>query len=637
MRFVVLCATFLLYCSAGAQAGNGPNVLQSPPVVPEPRDLPFHGVLELHVDATDTAHSIFRMKETIPLQTAEDLVLLYPEWDPGSHGPTSSSIELAGLQAEIDGHSVEWRRDVRNVNAFHITIPAYAHTLSLVFQYLSPHVEAELRPEMVVIPWQRLLLYPAGWYARNISVSATLTLSKGLRPFTALTLLPETGLLSGRIAFAPVTLDRLIDAPVYAARYTQQMDLTMTPHIAVHLDLVADTPREIAISPDDLKQLRLLVVQSEKVFGPPPFRHYDAIVSMSDELSPEGGIEHSDEGEIHMPANYLSAPAQQLNNRDLIAHEYVHAWNGRFRLPAGLWSPNCNSPTDPSLLWIYEGQTEFWGRVLAARAGMRDLQETLDKLALDASHVANRSGREWKTLADSTLDVLYMPGRPVAWRDWQRREDYYSEGVLLWLDVDAHLRELSKEKYGLDDFAHTFFTTRGRVETTVLYSLDDVCDKLNEIVPSDWKRFLSQHLLTHSTDDAIAGLARVGWKLSYTPIPTQSFLQEEADAGVINLDTSLGLQVSASGIVRSVAWNGPAFAVGLAPGKRIISINDKPFSRTALLDATSASKTVPVRLTLQEKDVQLDVILPYAGPLRYPHLERVLNTQDRLTPLLVAR
>ena len=634
MRIVVLFVSVLLCISAIAQVGVSPSSTPLPPPVSEPRDQPFTGTIQLHVDATDTIHSLFRVSETIPVQTCGEVVLLYPEWETTSHGPTALAIELAGLHMQVDGQDIEWRRDTIDVHAFHLTIPAGARWLTLDFQYLPSRSLARLRPEMVDVEWQHLLLYPAGWFARNIPVAAQLELPRGLRAFTALTPLHTLDSSGDHLAFAPETLDRLVDAPLHAARYTRQLELSSSSHVPVHLDLLADEPADLDVSPTDLVELQALVVQASKVFGPPPFRHYDALVSLSDQVSPGGGLEHLDEGENNLPANYFATSGQQLSNRDLIAHEYVHAWNGRFRQPAGLWSPNFNRPPDPSMLWVYEGQTEFWGRVLAARAGLRTTQQTLDKLALDAALVANRSGREWKTLADSALDVLYMPGHPVSWRDWQRREDYYPEGVLLWLDVDARMRELSQNKVSIDQFAQLFFATHGSVERISTYSFQDVCDTMNKLAPADWKTFLNQHLFTHAASDAIVGLARAGWQLTYTSVPTETFLQDEADAGVINLDDSIGAQFRPNGSVRSVMWNSPAFRAGLAPDISVVAVNGQPLSSAVLLSAIADSASTPLRLTLQDGETHRDAIVFYAGPLRYPHLERIPNTPDRLTSLL---
>jgi predicted metalloprotease with PDZ domain len=630
----ILLFIFEFFClSAVAQVGVGPLATALAPPLPEPRDHLFQGRIELRVDATDTVLRVFRVNETIPLQGSGDLVLLYPEWDPASHGPTASAAELAGLQMRIDGHSIGWQRDTVNIHAFHLTVPTDARTLTLSFEYLPPRTLARLRPDMLVVEWQRLLLYPAGWYTRNISIAAELQIPQGLQAFTSLA--PSGSFTPLR--FAPETLDRLVDAPVYAARYVRQIELAPSPSPPVHLDLLADKPGDLSISTKDLNELQALIVQTSRVFGPAPFRHYDMVVSLSDVLSPGGGIEHLDEGENNLPANYFTAGDQQLNNRDLIAHEYVHSWNGRSRQPDGLWSPSFNRPTDPSMLWVYEGQTEFWGRVFAARAKLRTLQETLDKLALDASLVANRNGRQWKTLADSTLDTLYMPGHPISWRDWQRREDYYPEGVLLWLDVDARLRELTRGTRGMDDFARIFFATHGNVETVSTYSFDDVCATLNGLARSDWGAFLNQHLLTHDGAEAVRGLGRAGWRLTYNSVPTEVFLQDEDEAGVTNLDTSLGMQIGLNGTVRSVVWNGAAFQAGFSPGLRIVSVNGVPVSRESLLQATSNSASIPLHLVVQDDDVRREVTVSYAGALRYPHIERVPGTLDWLSPLLTAR
>ena len=553
MRFTLLCLWLLILPSVSwpARVKQGPLGSPSDTPLPTPIDHPFRGTIQLAVDADDTDHGIFRVTESIPVQPPGDTVLLYPEWETTSHSATASAVELAGLHIAAQGPDLAWSRDPFNIHAFHVAVPPGVHTLQLHFEYL-PRTGGEIRPEMIDVQWQRMLLYPAGWYARNIPVAASLHLAKSMHTFTALNLSSTDKSNGGSgvlLTFAPETLDRLIDAPVYAGLYVNQVNLSLTSKTPVHLDVLSDVEQDLSFDPKVLTQLRALVVQTEKIFGAPPFSHYEAILSLSDELSPGGGLEHLEEGENNMPAHFLADYAHQLSNRDRIAHEYVHAWNGRYRQPLGLWSPAFNQPTDPSTLWVYEGQTEFWGRVLAARSGMRSYQETLDRLAVDAALVANRPGREWKNLADSTLDAVYMPGHSPVWRDFQRREDYYPEGVILWLDVDARLRELSGGKVGLDQFAKRFFAVHNHPATTSTYTYEDVCATLNSLAASDWKSFLQHHLLTHDTVDVMAGLARSGWKLTYASTPTESFRQEEEEVGVTNLDTSIGLQVRQNGVI----------------------------------------------------------------------------------------
>lgn len=619
---------------AAAQVGAGPAALPAPAALPQPSDRPFRGGIELAISATDTDHQVFFVHETIPVQEAGDMVLLYPEWETGSHAPSASAIELAGLETRIDGQRIEWRRDPVDMHAFHLGVPAGARTVTLDFQFLAPARANLLRPDMVVLPWHRMLLYPAGWYVRDLPVAATLELPQGLRAFTSLAFQPGS---DGTLRFAPVTLERLVDAPVYAARYWRQIPLDVPATKPVNLDLVGDAPGDLVVAPAELGRMKTLLAQTLAVFGPGPYRHYDAIVSLSDGLPHSGGIEHLEEGENNLPADYFRNTEQQLNNHDLVAHELVHAWNGRWRQPADLWSPTFNQPVDGSLLWVYEGQTEFWGRVLAARAGLRDRQQTLDKLAMDADFVANRSGRAWKTLQDSTNDAIYMAGNRMSWRDWQRREDYYAEGVLLWLDVDARLRELSNGRRGLDDFARHFFRTDGRTGSTRTYTFDDVCTALNAVAADDWPAFLRRHLHTRVTADALAGLARAGWSLTYSTIPSETFRQDEQEAGVSNLDDSIGLQIDEDGRVASVQWQGPAFRAGLSPGAHVIQVNGEPFSTHALLAAVAASAKRPVTVVFNMGDHKKKASIAYAGGLRYPHLERIPGTPDRLSALLRAR
>jgi predicted metalloprotease with PDZ domain len=621
--------------SVAAQVGMGPTVVPLPPALPTPLDRPFKGTMELAVHASDTDHQVFVVHETIPVQTPGDTVLLYPEWEASSHAPTATVTELAGLVVRIDGKPAGWTRDPVDMHAFHIEVPEGAGSIALDFQFLAPSSSHLLRPDMVIVPWQRLLLYPAGWYVRDIPVAATLTLPHGLTPYTSLAFRAGGDTLD----FQAVELDQSVDAPVYAGRYTRRIALDKGAAKPVFLDLLADSKDDLAISGAQVARMETLVAQGLKTFGTAPYRHYDAIVTLSDVISPDsggGGVEHLEEGEDNLPAAYFTDAPAQLNNLDLIAHEYVHAWNGLWRTPADLWSPTFNWPARGSLLWVYEGQTEFWGRVLAARAGLRTRQQTLDKLALDADFVANRTRRRWKDLQDSTNDAVYMAKHHVAWRSWQGREDYYSEGVLLWLDVDARLRELSHGRRGLEDFARLFFAKSGS-QTTRTYTFDDVCAALEQIVPDDWPAFLDRHLRTRSTDEALAGLARAGWKLVYTDVPTETFRQDEAEAAVANLDDSIGLEIDAGGRVQSVQWDGPAFRAGLSPGARVTGVDGQAFSTQALLGAVRVSATKPLSVRVDANGDQRTATISYRGGLRYPHLERIAGAPDRLSDLLNGR
>lgn len=598
-----------------------------------PTDCQTGGAITLNVDATDIAHQIFTIEETIQVQHAGPLTLLYPQWEVGSHAPSASAANLAGLAIQAGGQPLAWRRDPHNPHAFHVVVPEDAHAIGLRMQFLAPAAQALLGKDKVVLPWHRLLLYPAGVPLHAMPVDVAVTLPAPLDMVSALQVARQDG---AHVELRTVALDELVDAPAYAARYHRTIALGQPDGKPVVLDIVAAAPDGLDVPDSEIARLRALVEETAYVFGPPPFRRYHALAIL-DDATAGGGIEHLEEGEDFLPANYFQTLDRQLGMADdLIGHEYVHAWNGRYRIPADLWAADYNTPVAGSLLWVYEGQTELWGRILAARTGGRGMQPTLDRLAIDAALVANRPARAWKSLADSTNDPAYMVGQSIAWRDWQRREDYYPEGVLLWLDVEARLRELSAGRAGLDDVARRFFAARGH-GTPALYTFDDIVDALNAVAPQDWRAFLERHLDSHRDDDAMAGLARSGWRLAYRASPSASWRLEEAVWDVRDLAYSIGLQVRSNGVLRAVAWEGPAFKAGLAPGAKIVSVNGAPFTPERIEQAVAQAADVPVVLDVQAQGERHSVTLAYRGTLRYPVLERIEGRPDRLTPLLAPR
>lgn len=620
-------ALFLL----GASALAPPIYVEPPRTVERPADRAFDGVIELHVDATDVQRRIFTVRQRIPVAKGGAMTLLYPRWEPASHGPSLTVTDLAGLTVEAAGRPIAWRRDPYEPHAFHLDVPPNATMIDVRFQMVAGG--DLLTPDVVAVPWQRLTLYPAGWYARNIAIAASLTLPDGLRPFTALEV---KGVEGPTIAFGQTKLETLLDAPVLAGRYTAQVPLAEPGGSAVSLDLVALRPGDLAVPPARIAELRKLIEQMHIIFGSAPFARYEILARLSDDGS-SGGTEHRASSENGLASSYFRDWPGQILFRDLIAHEIVHAWNGFYRTPADLWAPTPNVPVSGSLLWMYEGQTEFWGRILAARAGQFTPAELRNRLAVEAAEVRARPGRAWRSLSDDVNYPAFMLRQPVPWRDWQRRRDYYSEGVMLWLAVDAELHDRSVGRRGIDDFARLFFAGATPDTPTRTYDFDDICRTLNAVAPADWARFLRSWVDAHDELDTTSGLARHGWRLVFSDTPTSAFRASEEESGVADLTYSIGLAVRADGVVRTVAWDGPSFRTGMRPGVRIVKVNAAPFGRDALLAAVRGSTERPVILTIEQDGQLSDVSIPYAGALRYPRLERIVDRPDTLTALLAPR
>jgi predicted metalloprotease with PDZ domain len=628
----------LVLCTTAASAEALQQAAEMQPVqtltrtpIASPADHPFRGTIALEVDARDVAHRIFTVREQVPVQSAGEMTLLYPRWEAASHGPSLTVTDLAGLNVSANGRPLAWRRDASEPHAFHFDVPEGTRTIDVRFQIVAN--SDRLSADVVTIAWQHLLLYPAGWYARNIAVAPSVMLPSGLKAFTSLDVNHTD---DDRLRFGLVNLEHLLDAPVVAGRYAARVPLVQDGTGAVTLDLIATRPDDLAIPADCVSDLRHMVTQTQAVFGASPFGRYEVLARLSDDGA-SGGTEHRASAEIGMASSYFQDWAAQLNNRDIVAHEFVHAWNGLYRVPADLWAPTPNVPQAGSLLWMYEGQTEFWARVLAARAGLRSRQETLDKLAMDAAEVANRPGRAWRPLSDDVNYPSFMLRQSVPWRDWQRRKDYYLEGVMLWLDVDAILRQQSQGRRGIDDFAHDFFADAEARRPARTYTFDDICAALHRVAPFDWTGFLRRWIDGHGEIDTSEGLKLRGWKLTYTAEPTPTFQQNEQELGGADLSYSIGLTVADDGAVSTVAWSGPAFRAGLAPGVRITAVAGAPYTRATLHAAVAKTVTTPLALTWKQDGRVVTRTLDYSGGLRYPRLERAATRSDGLATLLAPR
>jgi predicted metalloprotease with PDZ domain len=622
-----------------ARADTTPQPAAPAPRIEAPRDSPYPYVIRLSVDATDLPHSIFAVRERIPLVGPGPVTLLYPQWLPGNHSPTGPIDKLAGLKITANGAPVAWRRDPVDVYAFHVDAPAGATSLDVTFQFLSAVSTREGRvmttPDMLSLQWNTVALYPAGYVSRQIMVEASVTLPAGFSLATALETATATG---NTTTFRPTTFNTLVDSPLIAGRYFRRFDLDPGGASRVSLDVVADRPDLLAATDAELAAHRALVQQAYRLYGSHHYDHYDFLLSVSDKLGGIG-LEHHRSSEDGVAPKYFTDWDKSAPQRDLLPHEFTHSWNGKFRRPADLWTPNFNVPMRDSLLWVYEGQTQYWGFVLAARAGLLTRQEALDAIANVAATYDNRLGREWRDLEDTTNDPIIAMRRPLSWRSWQRSEDYYSEGQLIWLDADTLIRRLSGGKRSLDDFAKAFFGVDDGSFVTRTYTFEDVVAALNGVEAYDWASFLHARLQGHGPGAPLDGLARGGYRLVYSDTESPYLKSAESLRKIADLSYSIGVIIGKDGILSDVAWDGPAFKAGLTADTQIIAVNANTYDADGLKEAITAARrtAAPLQLLVKNNDTYRTVSIDYHDGLRYPRLERVGNVAPSLDAILTPR
>jgi predicted metalloprotease with PDZ domain len=625
----ILIALLPLFACAQNSAPQAQPIVDS---IPPARDVAWPGVIALSVDASDNTRGIFRVVETIPVAAPGPLVLLYPKWLPGHHTDNGPISELAGITFQAGGRLLPWRRDPVDVFALHIDVPEGASSVEAQFQFLAPTDVNQGRivttPDMLNLEWNAVALYPAGYYVRQIKVDASVKLPDNWKAATALEVASQEG---STIHFKQVPFDTLVDSPIIAGANVRVE--TLAP--GVRLDIIADQPEQLAATAEQIQLHRNLVTQAVKLFGAQHYDHYDFLLALSDHQSAMG-LEHHRSSENGVRGGYFTEWKDNLTARGLLPHEYTHSWNGKYRRPSDLWTPDYRTPMQDSLLWVYEGQTQFWGFVLAARSGLNSTEETLGGLAGLAARLDTDAGRQWRPLEDTTDDPIIAQRRPKGWRSWQRSEDYYNEGLLIWLDADSLIRELSHGAKSLDDFARTFFGVNDRDWGELTYNFDEVVRALNQVQTNDWAAFL-QARLEHVSDHApLDGFTRGGYRLVYTDTPTEWFKANEKARKITDLTYSGGFVLGKEGDVAEVAWDSPAFNAGLTVGAKLIAVNGRALDTDQLKTAIKARKS-PLSLLVKTGDIFRTIALNYDGGLRYPKLEKTGSGPSSLDTLLAPK
>jgi predicted metalloprotease with PDZ domain len=602
---------------------------------------PRMAAIELHVDVTDVERRIFRVHESIPAQAGR-IGLYYPQWLPGNHAPRGPVDQLAGLRFSVSGRNIAWQRDPLNVYHFILDLPAGTRQLEVDFQLATPQGPDQGRivatANLLGLQWNQVLLYPAGSAARAVTVQPTLRLPEGWKYATALR--PATGAVaaSAEVSFGPVSLEVLVDSPVFAGRYFRQIDLTADDRVPVRLNIVADESADLAATDAQIAIHRALVHETTAAFGPPHYDHYDFLLALSEGFGGIG-LEHHRASENSQTPAYFRSWDEDVDSRDLLAHEFTHSWNGKYRRPARLWTPHYNTPMEDSLLWVYEGLTQYYGMVLAARSGLWPQVFAREAIAATvAAYHRKRPGREWRPLSDTTYQPIITPRRPLSWPSWQRSEDYYTEGAMLWLDVDTRLRELTQGQRSLDDFARAFFAAPASQGMVSTYEFPDVVRALNGVAPLDWNAFLRARV-DGITQPILEGVERAGFRLVYNDQPNAMLADVEKSAHRTDLSYSLGLIVGRDNAITDVIWDGPAFKAGLTINTTLVAVNGRAYSAEILkASVTSAAQGgALVELIVRNQDRFRTVQIDYRGGLRFPHLEPIAGKPDGFAALLAPR
>jgi predicted metalloprotease with PDZ domain len=589
------------------------------------------GAIRLTVDASGTQQKLLHIHESIPVQPGS-LTLYYPKWIPGAHGPDGPISNLTGLKFEANGHNIPWQRDLLDVFTFHLQVPEGATQLDANYDYIEPENDSAT-DKLMVLEWNQAILYPAGNPSNQLTYEATLTLPEGWKFGTAL---PVGNVRGSRIVFKPISLELLVDSPVIAGEYYRSIDLT-PPGEPIHheIDMVADSEAALAMSPEIQKDMTNVVAESGKLFGARHYRDYHFLLTLSDYVQ-HFGLEHHESNDSRLPERTLLEPTAGVMLGALLPHEFVHSWNGKFRRPADLATPDFEKPMEDDLLWGYEGLTEYLGPLLAARSGLFTPEQYHEYLANAAAMLGpGRPGRTWRPLVDTAIAVPGFGYGSRGWTNWRRTTDYYDEGDLMWLEVATVINQVTNGQKSIDDFCHQFHGGQNNGPEVKPYTFDDLVATLNQVAPYDWAAFLKQHLNSTSPEMPEKGIQNAGWTVEFTSEPSHLPGRHGAAGDLY----TIGLTLADDGTVNDSIVGGPSFNAGVSSGMKVVGVNNRVFTHDVLEDAIKAAKdsSDPITLLVISDSYYRTASVAYHGGERYPHLVREEGKPDYLGELMKAR
>ena len=596
----------------------------------------------ISVDATEAPRKIFHSRMTIPAKPGT-LTLYYPKWIPGEHGPTGPIQDLAGLKFSSDGKPLAWRRDLLDGWTFHVEVPAGVSSIEASLDFISPAGSDEgiytggatATDRLAVLNWNAMVLYPAGWTSDELTYTPSLRLPANWKFGTSLAVASQS---AAEIKFAPVSLTMLVDGPVITGEYLKIVPLNAGQTPPVEMDIAADSAAALEAPAEVWEHYKNLVTQTNALFGAQHYRDYHFLYSLSDHVA-HFGLEHHESNDSRLGERALVDPTKRLVGSGLLSHEFVHSWNGKYRRPYDLATPDYEKPMQTDLLWVYEGLTQYLGEILTGRMGERTPEEFRDSLAYTAAYLDHTPGRAWRNLQDTADGVPAMQDAPHQWESWRRALDYYDEDELTWLWADTIIRQQTHGQKSLDDFCHIFHGAPSGPPQVKTYTFDDVVNTLNQVAPYDWRGFWTERLTNHGPGAPLGGIEGSGWKLVYDDARSPLVQAVEGERDSVNAAYSIGLWLKEDGTVTDTVEGLSAARAGIGPGMKLVAVNGRKFSKEVLGDALRAGKnsSAPLELMVENTEYYKTFKLDYHDGEKFPHLVRDETKPDLLSDIIKPR
>ncbi|NQV15924.1 hypothetical protein HQ531_10745 [bacterium] len=591
------------------------------------------------VDATDLPRKLLRSQ--ITFNTSDDAAVLYPKWWPGHHGPVGAVGNIAGLTfTDSNDKTLEWERDWQNIYRFSWVGATGKSRVNANLTYICNQQTANTEgcdsygyPQIGIINWNTVVLYPEGIPIRDIVVQVKLLLPKDWQYGSAL---PFDQVNGDTLVFKPVTFEELIDMPLICGLNFSTVKYATTKMADYYLHIAADDEDFLPKDESVYTAFKNLAYEAEALFGRTHFKEYHFLLTVSDLLS-LNGLEHRNSSLNGVRGDAFKDPSEYDKYLGYVMpHEFVHAWCGKYRRPVGMDTPDYQMTKNMDMLWVYEGLTTYLGGVLGTRSGFQSFEENLDGWALFWGRHFNQQGRSWRSLRDTQVANYTIRKGSKSWGFLRRNQDYYDEGAMIWLEFDTRIRSATGGRKSLDDFCFQIFSKGDPNAHTVPLELGEVISVLQELADEPWANLIDQKM--NHTEDSFRpeGITRSGYAFTFTDKESNLWKYWEEIYWEAQLyHKSVGLTANVDGVIGGVVPDGPADQAGLYDGVKIIGVNGKTYSpdrlERAVRNTPSAGKLTLLTLN---GDTYYEYKIDYNGGLRYDKLIPVKGERDLLKKIM---
>jgi predicted metalloprotease with PDZ domain len=594
----------------------------------------------MEVDATVMPQKLLHNYISLDL-VGDTVALLYPKWIPGFHGPRGPISNIFDFRInDANGNKVLWERDWADPFRFFAYPDNAKNPCTVHISYIcDDDMTVYGQPNLGSIDWPMISVYPEGIPVDEITVEAAILVPDGWQVASALPFydLPGKGFVSDT-----VTLDQLFDMPVICGQNYGVVgfdDLAETK-AEYSFEIIAPTEQEVTgLIPDDIRAgFARLFEESEVLFSRPHFEEYKILCAVSSSIH-QMGVEHRNSS-----INFISSTTPAMTTlfedglADIIPHEFVHSWCGKYRRPLGMSTPDYHAPQNMDLLWVYEGLGQYLGWVVSARAGLINLDHFKDKLAHWMSEAVFQKGGRWRSLRDTQVSAYTIWEGNRTRQYLKRSVDFYTEGALLWLEIDARIRQSTDGKKSLDDFCAKFFGKGDRDAEYVPFDYDEVISTLNSVADGPWDELIMSRLNETWDEYDHSWMERCGYRLAFTDQKPAQLIELDEKYWMRNYSASLGIMMAYRGIMRDIIPDSPADLAGLYPGLTVTMIDSAEYSHERLDEAVKNSpQTGVVNLQIMENGDTRDRQIIYNGGPRFYFLERIEGTTDILQLVITPR